>query len=150
MMINFLILCSLMNVDEQLLYKYGVKMLKKKRYRLKLKFTQNDSLKCKRKRLTHLGKLFFHSVSKLNLVALNASACCSTVSLTIFQKHSDTAKLKLRVVHWWLFTTPPLKVKHSIHFYILRHYFKFNFMYIKTTAIKNFFSIPFNLVLFIH
>ncbi len=29
-----------------------------------------------------LGKLFFHSVSRLNLVALNASACCSTVSRT--------------------------------------------------------------------
>ena len=29
-----------------------------------------------------LGKLFFHSVSRLNLVALKASACCSTVSLT--------------------------------------------------------------------
>lgn len=50
--------------------------------------------------IIYLGKLFFHSVSKLNLVALNASACCSTVSRTIFQKHSATAKLKFFVVTW--------------------------------------------------
>ena len=46
----------------------------------------------------NLGKLFFHSVSRLNLVALKASACCSIVSRTIFQKHSDTAKLRFLVV----------------------------------------------------
>lgn len=47
----------------------------------------------------NLGKLFFHSVSKLYLVALKESACCSTVSRTIFQKQSATAILKLRVVN---------------------------------------------------
>ncbi len=61
-----------------------------------------------------LGKLFFHSVSRLNLVALNASACCSTVSLTIFQKHSDTAKLRFLVVICDELTTPPLKKKKNV------------------------------------
>jgi len=55
-----------------------------------------------------LGKLFFHSVSKLNLFALNVSACCSTLSLTIFQKQSLTAKLKLRVVVCVALKTPSL------------------------------------------
>lgn len=49
---------------------------------------------------SNLGKVLFHSVSKLNLVALKASACCSTVSLTIFQKHSATAKERFLVVSW--------------------------------------------------
>ena len=59
----------------------------------------------------NLGKLFFHSVSRLNLVALKASACCSIVSRTIFQKHSDTAKLRFLVVIWDELTTPPLKIE---------------------------------------
>ncbi len=54
------------------------------------------------------GKLFFHSVSKLNLVALNVSACCSTLSFTIFQKQSLTAKLKFRVVVCVALNTPSL------------------------------------------
>lgn len=32
------------------------------------------------------------------------------MSRTIFQKHSLTAKLRLRVVIWDEFTTPPLKI----------------------------------------
>ena len=58
----------------------------------------------------YLGKLFFHSVSKLKRVALKASACCSTVSRTIFQKHSETAKLKFLVVTWVDGTRPSLLV----------------------------------------
>ena len=54
-------------------------------------------------------KLFFHSVSRLKRVALNVSACCSTLSLTIFQKQSLTAKLKLRVVVWVALKTPSLR-----------------------------------------
>lgn len=54
-------------------------------------------------------KLFFHSVSRLKRVALNVSACCSTLSLTIFQKQSLTAKLKLRVVVWVALKTPSLE-----------------------------------------
>lgn len=56
----------------------------------------------------YLGNLFFHSVSKLNRWALKASACCSTVSRTIFQKQSETAKLKFLVVKRLDFTTVPL------------------------------------------
>lgn len=59
----------------------------------------------------YLGKLFFHSVSRLNLVALKASACCSTVSLTIFQKHSATARLKFLVVTCPDIAKPSLKNK---------------------------------------
>jgi hypothetical protein len=34
-----------------------------------------------------------------NMEPLKASACCSTDALTIFQKQSATAKLRLCVVH---------------------------------------------------
>ena len=80
----------------------------------------------KYKNVTNLGKLFFHSVSKLNLVALKASACCSTVSRTIFQKHSETAKLRFLVVIVAELTTPPLATKNpvrnidstAVHFFV--------------------------------
>ncbi|TNN84084.1 hypothetical protein EYF80_005690 [Liparis tanakae] len=36
------------------------------------------------------------------------SACCSTDSLTIFQKQSETARLKFFVVTWWAFSMPSL------------------------------------------
>ncbi len=55
-------------------------------------------------------KLFFHCVSKLNFVALNVSVCCSTLSLTIFQKQSLTAKLKFRVVVCVALKTPSLEI----------------------------------------
>ena len=42
-------------------------------------------------------KVFLHSASRLYLAALKLSACCSTESLTIFQKQSDTARDKLLV-----------------------------------------------------
>jgi hypothetical protein len=58
-----------------------------------------------------LGKLFFHSVSKLNFVALNVSDCCSTLSFTIFQKQSLTAKLKFRVVVCVALNTPLLEIE---------------------------------------
>lgn len=61
----------------------------------------------------NLGKLFFHSVSKLYLVALKESACCSTVSRTIFQKQSATAMLKLRVVSWEEIPIDSLKYKNK-------------------------------------
>jgi len=45
----------------------------------------------------------------LNRFALNVSACCSTLSFTIFQKQSLTAKLKFRVVVCVALNTPSLQ-----------------------------------------
>jgi len=70
-----------------------------------LAFSNNSSRSSSR----NLGKLFFHSVSRLKRVALKESACCSTVSRTIFQKHSDTARLRLRVVTCPVIIMPFLK-----------------------------------------
>ncbi|KAG8232091.1 hypothetical protein J437_LFUL012451 [Ladona fulva] len=52
---------------------------------------------------------------ELNLVALKASACCSTVSLTIFQKHSEMAMLSSNVICNGCSTiSPGRKVKKGV------------------------------------
>lgn len=45
---------------------------------------------------------------------MKTSACCSTDSLTIFQKQSETARLRFFVVTWWAFSMPSLVVRVSL------------------------------------
>ena len=54
-----------------------------------------------------------YSASRVQFAPLNASACCSTVSRTIFQKMSDTAMLRFPVVIWVGLSTPSLKAKEN-------------------------------------
>lgn len=47
----------------------------------------------------------------INTLPLKASACCSADAFTIFQKQSDTAKLRFRVEHWDVLRMPVLRKK---------------------------------------
>lgn len=60
------------------------------------------------------SKLLFHFVFWSWCLPLKASACCSTDSLTIFQKQSDTARLKFFVVTWCAFSIDVLWRKIAI------------------------------------
>lgn len=97
-----------------------------------------DHTKCMKQLPKHAGKTVLYAHRRSNCLTascyfpcfletylpLKASACCSTDSLTIFQKQSDTARLKFFVVTWCAFSILVLKRKTarggSLHSHVSR------------------------------